>query len=231
MHDKRDIDHGSASGVVIVPPSRDRAAAVARLAREAAACRVCRDRPRGSALPHEPRPIFRLSAKARVVIASQAPGNKAHGTGVPFDDASGVRLRDWMGLTPAQFHDPEQVAIVPMGFCFPGYDRHKGDRPPRLECRDLWHERIFAAMPQAELILMIGLYSIRYHLARIGAPPARGAGMAELVTGWRSLAGTRPRLVPLPHPSWRNSIWLDRNSWFAAELLPWLRAEVARLTA
>jgi uracil-DNA glycosylase len=205
---------------------------VAALASAAAACRICRDRPRGPALPHEPRPIFRMSPRARVIIASQAPGNRAHGSGIPFDDPSGVRLRDWMGLDPPRFYDRERVAILPMGFCFPGHDRHKGDLPPRPECRDAWHDRMFAAMSQAELILMIGLHAIRYHLARQGLPPPPQAGMAELVAGWRGVAAeTRPCLLPLPHPSWRNTAWLNRNPWFAAELLPFLRTEVARLTA
>ncbi|MCW6508793.1 uracil-DNA glycosylase family protein [Lichenifustis flavocetrariae] len=201
------------------------------LAEAAAGCRICRERPDGLPLPHEPRPIFRLSGQARVVIASQAPGHRAHVSGVPFDDPSGVRLRAWMGLSPDRFYDRERVAIVPMGFCFPGHDRNKGDLPPRPECRDAWHDRIFAAMPQAELILMIGLHAIRYHLARFGIPLARNAGMAEIVAGWRDFATTTPRLIPLPHPSWRNTAWLNRNPWFAADLLPELRAEVARLTA
>jgi uracil-DNA glycosylase len=207
------------------------AGSIATLAAEATRCRICAEHPRGAALPHDPRPIFRISARARVIIASQAPGNRAHGSGIPFNDASGVRLRSWMGLEPERFHDPDRVAIVPMGFCFPGYDSHKGDLPPRPECRTAWHDQFFAAMPQAELILMIGLHAIRFHLARQGVRVAPQAGMAELVAGWHSLAHTTPRLLPLPHPSWRNTAWLNRNPWFAAEFLPFLRSEVARLTA
>ncbi|MDX7952307.1 uracil-DNA glycosylase family protein [Lichenihabitans sp. Uapishka_5] len=197
----------------------------------AARCRLCRDQPLKAPLPHEPRPIFRISAEAPVVIASQAPGHRAHVSGVPFDDPSGVRLRDWMGLTPARFYDASRVAIVPMGFCFPGHDAQKGDLPPRPECRLAWHDRIFAALPRVELILVIGLYAMRYHLPRLGVPVPATAGMTDLVAGWRRFADTRPRLIPLPHPSWRNSAWLARNPWFAEELLPTLRSEVARLTA
>ena len=199
------------------------------VAREAASCRICCERPLTAALPHPARPIFRLSGQARVVIASQAPGYRAHSSGVPFDDPSGVRLRDWMGLGTDRFYDAARVAIVPMGFCFPGHDAQKGDLPPRPECRIAWHDRVFAALPQAELILVIGLYAMRYHLPRQGVPVPAGAGMTDLVAEWRRLAGTRPRLIPLPHPSWRNSAWLNRNPWFAAELLPELRAAVARL--
>ena len=205
------------------------AARVVQLAAEVRGCRICRDRPLRAPLPHEPRPILRVSGTARVLIASQAPGYRAHASGIPFDDASGKRLRQWMGLEPARFHDPDRVMIVPMGFCFPGYDGHGGDLPPRPECRLAWHDRIFAALPQVELILVIGLHAMRYHLPRLGRPVPAGTAMGELVADWRRDAGTRPRLLPLPHPSWRNTAWLNRNPWFAAELLPVLRAEVARL--
>lgn len=206
-------------------------APIDELARAAALCRICRDRPLKAPLPHEPRPIFRVSGRARVVIASQAPGHRAHVSGVPFEDPSGVRLRDWMGLDRARFYDADRVAIVPMGFCFPGHDALKGDLPPRPECRLAWHDRFFAALPQAELILVIGLYSMRYHLPRLGVPLPSGAGMTAVVADWQRFAATRPRVIPLPHPSWRNTAWLNRNPWFAADLLPVLRAEVARLAA
>jgi uracil-DNA glycosylase len=202
---------------------------LAEVAREARLCRICRDAPLKLPLPHAPRPIFRLSATARVLIASQAPGIRAHTSGVPFDDASGVRLRSWMGLDAERFHDPARVLIVPMGFCFPGHDAHMGDLPPRPECRLAWHDRIFAALPQVELILVIGLYAMRYHLPRLGFALPPGAAMGDLVARWRDFGGTRPRLIPLPHPSWRNTAWLNRNPWFADDLLPELRAEVGRL--
>ncbi len=165
------------------------------------------------------------------MIASQAPGHRAHVSGVPFDDPSGARLRNWMGLEPDRFYDRARIAIVPMGFCFPGHDAQKGDLPPRPECRLTWHDRFFAALPQIELILAIGLHAMRYHLPRLGFAASAGLGMTELVADWRRFAGTRPRLFPLPHPSWRNTSWLNRNPWFAAELLPTLRAEVERLSA
>ena len=174
---------------------------VDELAREARDCRICRDRPLKAPLPHEPRPILRLSAQARVVIASQAPGVRALASGVPFNDPSGVRLRAWMGLDPQRFHDPARVMILPMGFCFPGHDAQKGDLPPRPECRLAWHDRVFAAVPQVELILLIGLHAMRYHLPRLGCPVPATASMAELVTMWRRTMAMRPRLIPSDRPA------------------------------
>ena len=187
-------------------------------------CRICRDEPRGVALPHEPRPILQGSSHSRILIASQAPGNRAHLSGRPFQDPSGVRLRDWLGLDEDAFYDPGLVAIVPMGFCFPGYDAHGGDLPPRRECAPAWRSQLLAALPRIELILAIGLYAQKRHLGT-------GPGLGERVRGWREVfaAGTHPRTLPLPHPSWRNTGWLRRNPWFEAELLPVLRAEVERL--
>ncbi len=194
-------------------------------------CRICLTAPRGEPLPHEPRPIVVLSSTARLVIASQAPGNRAHQSGIPFNDPSGIRLRSWMGIGPDLFYAAGRVMIVPMGFCFPGYDVNKGDRPPRRECRDAWHDTVFAALPQVETILAIGLHAIRYHLGRLHPEMSAGRGLSELVLAWRSLAPRpgQPRLIPLPHPSWRNSAWLKRNPSFETDLLPVLRAEVQRL--
>ena len=192
------------------------------------ACRICREAPRhGPALPHEPRPILQGSASARLCIASQAPGNRANISGRPFDDPSGVRLRSWLGLDEARFYDPKRLAIVPMGHCFPGYDRHGGDMPPRRECAPTWREPVFAALPRLELILVIGLYAQAWHLG-----PGR-AGLTATVARWREIFAEErhPRVLPLPHPSWRNTGWLKRHPWFEAELLPVLRAEVARLVA
>ena len=202
----------------------------AELGASVLACRFCRDRatPR---LPHEPRPILRLSNTARLLIASQAPGVRAHASGVPFNDPSGERLRDWMGIGRDTFYDANRVAIVPMGFCFPGHDAQKGDLPPRKECRLLWHDRLFGEMPNVETILAIGLHALRYHAERLSLPVGRGEGLGQLVARWRDFSGTsRPRVIPLPHPSWRNSGWLKRNPWFEREVLPVVRAEVARLT-
>ncbi len=195
------------------------------------ACRRCRDAPIGPQIPVPPRPIFVVSARARLVIASQAPGFRAYTSGIPFQDPSGERLRSWMGLAPAQFYDADRVMILPMGFCFPGHDSAKGDLPPRPECRITWHDRVFAALPQVETILAVGLYAIRYHLARLHPAAPRGRDLTTLVEGWReigALAGT-PRLIPLPHPSWRNTAWLKRHPFFTTDLLPALRSEVRRL--
>ena len=192
------------------------------------ACRLCIERPIGPNLPHAPNPVLRVSATARICIASQAPGTLAHASSVPFNDASGERLRIWLGVTREEFYDASRVAIVPMGFCFPGQDEKGGDLPPRRECAPEWRSRLFAAMPQIELVLAIGLYAQAWHLG-----PERKASLTETVAAWRDLAGRRPRpaIVPLPHPSWRNNGWLKRNPWFERELLPFVRQEVRRLLA
>ena len=168
------------------------------------------------------------SGSARLCIASQAPGMRAHVSGRPFMDPSGVRLRDWLGLDEQRFYDAGRIAIVPMGHCFPGYDAKGGDLPPRRECAPLWREPFLAALPRLELILAIGGYAQAWHL---GA--AAKAGLTETVRSWREIlaAERRPRILPLPHPSWRNSGWLKRHPWFEAEVLPALRAEVAALTS
>jgi uracil-DNA glycosylase len=193
-----------------------------------AACRICAERPDRAPLPHEPRPVVRVSATARLLVASQAPGLRVHASGLPFDDRSGDRLRDWMGLDRDAFYDVRRVAFAPMGFCFPGYDAAGADLPPRRECRRHWHDRLFALLPQVETVLTVGGYAQDYHLARLGLSPRR-LPMTEVVRAWRDYADGRPRVIPLPHPSWRNTGWLKKNPWFEAELLPVLRAEVARL--
>ncbi|WP_245268178.1 uracil-DNA glycosylase family protein [Methylorubrum extorquens] len=190
------------------------------------ACRLCRDAPLyGAPLPHEPRPVVQGSATARLLIASQAPGNRAHRSGIPFSDPSGRRLRDWLGLDEAAFYDPARVAILPMGACFPGLDAKGGDRPPRRECAPAWRADLLAGLPQLDLILVIGQYAQAWHLG------PRPGGLTETVARWRAIldASARPRVLPLPHPSWRNNGWLRTNPWFEAELLPVLRAEVARV--
>ncbi len=199
---------------------------LSRLGREIRACRICIDSPLGAPLPHAPRPVLRESATARICICSQAPGVRVHASGTPFTDPSGDRLRAWLGLSPEQFYDQRRIAIVPMGFCFPGHDDTGGDLPPRRECARAWHERLFAAMPQLELILAVGTYAQRWHL---GA--AASGSMTETVRGWRSLleARAKPRRIPLPHPSWRNNAWLTANPWFERDLLPRLRREIGRL--
>lgn len=193
------------------------------------ACRICVERPDGPALPHEPRPVVRVSATARLLVAGQAPGLRVHRSGLPFDDPSGERLRAWMGVDAATFYDVSRVGVAAMGFCFPGYDKAGGDLPPRRECRRHWHDSLFAALPRVETILAIGRYAQDYHLGRLGSGRPKGASVSDTVARWREFADLRPRVIPLPHPSWRNSAWLKRNPWFETELLPELRSEIARL--
>ena len=190
-----------------------------------AACRVCVEEPEGPALPHEPRPVVRLSATARICICGQAPGTRVHASGTPFTDPSGDRLRDWMRVDNDTFYDRSRIAIVPMGFCFPGLDAKGGDLPPRKECVRTWHDRIFSAMPQSGLVLIIGQYAQAYHLGE-----ARKKTLTETVKAWRDYQsgdGGVTRMV-LPHPSWRNNAWIRKNPWFTEEVLPVLREEVAR---
>ena len=190
-------------------------------------CAICRDKPTGMPLPHAPRPVLRGLPSARIAICGQAPGTRVHASGIPFTDPSGDRLRAWMDVSEMTFYDERVVAIVPMGFCFPGLDAKGGDLPPRRECAPAWRERVFDQLPNIELILAIGQYAQRWHLGK----RARKS-LTQTVTAWRELvddksAGTTT--WPLPHPSWRNNAWLKRNPWFADELLPALRAEIARI--
>ena len=199
------------------------------LSSEIKACRICRDAPRyGMPLPDEPNPVCVLSATARIVICGQAPGIRVHNTGLPFNDPSGVRLRDWLGVDRETFYDPDKFAIVPMGFCFPGYDAHGSDLPPRRECRETWHDRVFHSMPQIELVLTIGQNAQAYHLGS-----RRRASMTETVLNWRDYfePESGPSILPLPHPSWRNSSWLKKNPWFAQDVLPLLQEKVRILTS
>lgn len=189
------------------------------------ACRICRDAPLyGPPLPHEPRPVFQVSRTARICIASQAPGIRVHESGRPFNDASGVRLRQWLGMSDEEFYDPARVAIIPMGLCFPGWTPQGGDLPPRRECAPTWHSKLFAQLPQVTLLLAIGGYAQRWHF---GAAAARG-GVTQTVLQWRELYGADPSLkrYPLPHPSWHNNRWIKSHPWFEAELLPSLQADV-----
>lgn len=191
------------------------------LTAEIRACRICVDAPSGAPLGHEPRPVLRPSRRARICLVGQAPGTRVHASGMPFTDPSGERLRDWMGVTADEFYDDAKLAIVPMGFCFPGLDAKGGDLPPRRECAAHWRARLFALMPQVELTLVVGQYAQSWHLG-----VARKANLTETVAAWRDYA---PRAIPLPHPSWRNNAWIKKNPWFEAEVLPYLRREVRRL--
>jgi len=185
---------------------------------EIRACRRCE-----AHLSHGPRPVLHVSSTAKLCIVSQAPGLRVHETGLSFNDASGDRLREWMGVNRSTFYDGSRVAIAAMAFCFPGYNDEGHDLPPRRECAATWRERLFAALPQFETTLLVGSYAQGWHLRGRARPT-----MTETVRAWREYA---PRYIPLPHPSWRNSGWLKKNSWFAEDLLPYLRRRVRRVLA
>lgn len=188
-----------------------------------AACRICVEHPIGRPLPHEPRPVVVASTAARILIASQAPGTRVHASGLPFDDRSGDRLRDWLGMSREEFYDKNKLAIVPMGFCFPGQDAKGSDLPPRRECAPAWRRKLLDLMPQIDLVLVIGIYAQAWHM-----PAARRPSLSETVRDWRAIheASGAPHVLPLPHPSWRNTGWLKKNPWFEMELLPFLKAEI-----
>jgi uracil-DNA glycosylase len=198
------------------PPPEPPAQALASVVAEARACRVC-----AAHLPLGPKPVLRAAAGARLQIVGQAPGTRVHATGIPWNDPSGDRLRQWLGLDRETFYDESRVAIVPMGFCYPGRDGKGGDRPPRPECAPLWHPRLRALLPDVRLTLLIGQYSQKYYLG-----PRRRRSMTETVAAWREFL---PDFLPMPHPSWRNNAWIKKYPWFADELLPALRARVAEL--
>jgi uracil-DNA glycosylase len=185
---------------------------------EIRACSAC-----AADLPLGPRPVLQASQQARLMICGQAPGTKVHLSGKPYDDRSGDRLRQWLGIGPDIFYDPQRVAIVPMGFCYPGRDLRGGDLPPRRECAGLWHAQLFPLLTAVELTLVIGQYAMAWHLGT-----RRKATLTETVRAWREYL---PAYIPLPHPSWRNTGWLKRNPWFEAECVPVLQAEVRRRVA
>ncbi|MEE8625648.1 MAG: uracil-DNA glycosylase family protein [Acidiferrobacterales bacterium] len=183
---------------------------------EVRACTICE-----AHLPLGPRPVLQLHPKARVLIAGQAPGRKVHDTGVPFNDASGNRLRAWLSVTREVFYDPAQIAILPMGFCFPGSGR-SGDLPPRPECAPAWRKQLLGQLRHLEVTLVLGQYAQAYHFGEASS------SLTELVKSWRTYM---PHMVPLPHPSPRNNLWLRRNPWFEVELLPSLRKRVSEVLA
>lgn len=186
------------------------------LLHEINACSIC-----AAHLPHAPRPVLQAHGDARVLIVGQAPGRRVHESGVPFQDPSGVRLRAWMGVDDPTFYDATKVAIVPMGFCFPG-SLKSGDLPPRPECAPAWRERVLAELPNVALTLVLGRYAQHWHLGE----PSRN--VTESVAAWEEYW---PELLPLPHPSPRNQGWFKRNAWFEVEVLPLLRNRVAELLA
>lgn len=182
---------------------------------EVRACTICK-----AHLPLGPRPVLQAHPDARILIAGQAPGRRVHESGIPFDDPSGDRLREWMGLQREVFYDPREIAILPMGFCFPG-SGNTGDLPPRPECAPAWRDRILEQLGRIELTLVLGRYAQNYHFDS-------RSSVTELVRQWRQ---HWPRLLPLPHPSPRNNAWLRRNPWFEADLVPALRTRVSEVLA
>ena len=177
-------------------------------------CRLC-----AAELPFAPKPVLQCAASARILIAGQAPGRRAHASGIPFDDASGERLRDWMGIGRETFYDAGRIAILPLGFCYPGSAR-SGDLPPRPLCAERWRRALLEQLPRIELTLALGSHAQAWHF---------DSGTATLTARVRAWRQSPPGMLPLPHPSPRNNGWLGKNPWFAAELLPALRARIARI--
>ncbi|MGD1935820.1 MAG: uracil-DNA glycosylase family protein [Candidatus Phaeomarinobacter sp.] len=190
-------------------------AAVRKLLTDIRACTAC-----GDDLPHDPRPVLRASTSARICIVGQAPGTRVHASGIPFDDPSGDRLRDWLGVDRDIFYEDSRIAIVHMGFCFPGLDAKGGDKPPLKRCAALWREQLFEALGQINFTIIIGTYAQAWHLGK-----SRKRTVTETVAAWREYM---PQAITLPHPSWRNNSWLKKNPWFESDVLPVLRAEVAK---
>jgi uracil-DNA glycosylase len=184
---------------------------------EIRACRAC-----AGEFSHEPRPVVRVSASTRLLICGQAPGRRVHESGLPFDDPSGDRLRGWMGVDRETFYGPA-IGVAAMAFCFPGTNPKGGDYPPPPRCAALWRARLLAELPNVELTLLVGLPAQRWALGE-----AAGASMTETVARWRDYG---PAVIPLPHPSWRNTAWLKRAPWFEAQVVPVLRERVAALLA
>jgi uracil-DNA glycosylase len=187
------------------------------LIQEIRACTVCAPH-----LPAGPRPIVQFSATSRILIIGQAPGTRVHASGVPWDDASGERLREWTGLTHQEFYDAAKVALMPMGFCYPGTGE-SGDLPPRAECAPLWHDRILAILPQDRLTLLVGSYAQERYL-----PDTKRQSLTERVQQFEAQG---PQYFPLPHPSWRSKGWMSQNPWFERDLLPALRQRVLAKTS
>ncbi len=188
--------------------------AAPKLRKEISACTHCAEH-----LPAGPRPVVQFGSTARILIIGQAPGSKVHATGVPWDDPSGERLREWTGIAPQDFYDEKKVALMPMGFCYPGKGK-SGDLPPRNECAPLWHERILDVLPDDRLTLLVGSYAQNHYL-----PEAKKESLSERV---RNFAAFGTNVFPLPHPSWRVVGWMKRNPWFEEDVLPALKKAVAQ---
>ena len=190
------------------------AASLESLLADIRACRAC-----AGELPHEPRPVVRVTAETRLLICGQAPGRRVHESGMPFTDPSGDRLRDWMGVDWDTFYGAPQIGVAAMAFCFPGTSPKGGDYPPPPRCAALWRRPLLTALPTVELTLLVGSYAMDWALG-----DRAKASMTDTVRAWRAYG---PDVIPLPHPSWRNTGWLKRNPWFEAEVTPYLRARVA----
>lgn len=194
---------------------RDRSVTLASVLSDIRACRACADD-----FPHAPRPVVRVNSATRILICGQAPGRRVHESGLPFDDPSGDRLRDWLGVDRATFYGHPAFGVAAMAFCYPGTSPKGGDYPPPPRCALLWRERLLAALPEVELKLLVGGYAQR---AALGAA---AMSVGQTVGAWRDHL---PGAICLPHPSWRNTAWLSRNTWFAADIVPYLRERVAEI--
>jgi len=187
--------------------------ALSSLLKEVRACTICAEK-----LPLGARPVLQMHSRAKILIAGQAPGKKVHDSGIPFDDASGKRLREWLGITKDEFYNPELVAILPMGFCFPGSGK-SGDLPPRPECAPAWREQLLSHLNRLDMTIVLGGYAQQYYFNNTNL------SVTELVKSWQTYW---PDVIPLPHPSPRNNIWLRRNPWFEVELIPLLQQRVTK---
>jgi len=185
---------------------------LAKLVKEIRSCSLC-----AAHLPLGPRPIIQVSSFAKILVVGQAPGSRVHQTGIPFNDPSGDRLREWMGIDKEAFYDEQKIALVPMGFCFPGTGK-SGDLPPRPECADTWRIKLLEQLPKIRLTIIVGQYAQAWHLKT-----ANKANLTETVMAWKDYW---PEAIPLPHPSPRNNIWLKRNPWFEEQILPSLKRRV-----
>ncbi len=222
----------ASNGVPDKKQDGDGAPCLSALVGQIKSCDHCLVDPSGKPLPHVPRPVVVPSLRAKICIIGQAPGTRVHASRKPFTDPSGDRLRAWMGISSEQFYDADKVAIVPMGFCFPGLDDKGGDLPPRKECAPLWQAALFELMPQIELKLLVGMYAQQWHLGK-----SRHKTLTKTVAHWRDYVGDgepvpgKPMLLPMPHPSWRNTAWLRKNPFFECDVIPFLQRETKRLLA
>ena len=194
-------------------------AAANTLVDEIRACRICATKFAATKTAHTPRPVVWFRPGARILVAGQAPGARVQQSGRPFTDPSGDRLRDWMGINEETFYDLSKLAVIPMAFCFPGYDARNADLPPPPICAQTWHTRVMAALGEVPLVLLVGGHAHRWHLGV-------RSNVTETVAGWQDHA---PNVFPLPHPSWRNTGWLKKNPWFETDLLPVMRKRISEV--